>query len=78
MFVRTVEESFEVIKCAIFRSHIDIVRDIIAHIELRRGEVGREPDGIDAQILEIIQFFCHADEITTLIGWIALRRAKTP
>ncbi len=61
------QEDFEVLQRAILRCDIGVIRNIIATIPVGGGEVRREPDGIDAELGEVIQLFRHAFEIADAI-----------
>ena len=41
---------------AIMGVHVFIVRHVIAEIDLGRRKHGREPDGIDAQPVQVVEF----------------------
>src|SRR5688572_17453604 len=61
------QEALKVIERAILGSNVGIVRDIIIYIELRRWEMRRQPDCVNAEVSEVIQTLGHADEIADAI-----------
>ena len=40
---------------AVLRIDVPVVGDVVAEVNLRRGIDGREPDGVDAQFLQVVE-----------------------
>ena len=56
--------------------NIGEIGDIVAIVPQRRGIDGQQPDAIDAQIFEIVEFFGQAAEVTVAIA-VAVEKART-
>src|SRR6185503_16400405 len=76
MFVRAVEETLEVIERAIFGSHLDIIRNVIAYVELWRGEMRGEPERVNAKIRKIVKFVDHAKEVADAVAVSICKTAR--
>src|SRR5260370_20150610 len=57
------QESLEVAHCAVGRVDVVVVRDVVAVVAPGRGKTGKQPDGGDANVLQIIESLCQAAEI---------------
>ena len=66
-FVRFIQEILEIIHCAIFGVDGIIVEHVVAVIG-GGGVDGHQPDGVDAQILKIVQFLGDAIKVTDAVG----------
>jgi hypothetical protein len=67
-FIRFCQERIKVVESAIFRCDVKIIRDVIAAVPVRRGEVRRKPNGIHTEISQVIEFLGYAYEITDAIA----------
>ena len=50
-------------KRAILRSNVAVIRNIVATVPIRGRKMRREPEGIDAEVFEVIEFFGDAFKI---------------
>ena len=66
--METIEKAAEIIKGAIFGGNSSVIGNIVAAIHLRRWIVGRHPDGIHAEVFEIVQPGDHTRQITDAIA----------
>src|SRR4029434_4865344 len=62
--MRRIKKRAEIIECAEVWINVEIVGDVIAVVTERRWIERKEPDGGNAEFLEIIQLFDQATEIT--------------
>jgi hypothetical protein len=72
--VRLIQKDFEFFQSPVFRIHAGVIRDVIANVKLRRGEVRRQPQRIDAERLQVIQLRDDALEIANPVA-VAIRKA---
>ncbi len=75
-FVRLAEQAVEILQVAIFRINGVIVGYIVAKIVIRGGIYRREPDPVDAQVLQIIQVLNDTCQIPDPIRIRILERAR--
>ena len=61
------QEALEIIEIPVTRMHRKIVRDIVAVVAQRRRKEWHQPDGVDPQILKIVELLCQAAEIADSI-----------
>jgi hypothetical protein len=61
--VRLVEEELEVGESADVRVHVGVFGDVVAVVASRRGIERQEPDGGDAEVLEVIELAGEAAQI---------------
>ena len=48
-------QAVEVGKRAVLRVDVLVIRDVVAEVHLRRGIARRQPDGVHAQVLQVVQ-----------------------
>src|SRR6185295_7731269 len=65
----------EILKCAILRCNVGVVRNIVSAVPIGGGEVRRKPDRIHTKIGKIFKFFEDALEIADAIGISISKRA---
>src|SRR5579884_737710 len=65
-------EPVEIRKHPILRIDIDVIRNVVAEIDLRRWVERRDPDGVDAKLLEVIEMLPNtvqvADAVAVRVG----------
>src|SRR5262249_50409833 len=66
--VRGVQKSLEVVQCAVGGVDGTIFRDVISIIAQWRRKEGHQPDSIDSEILEVIQFLRKPAKITDSVA----------
>ena len=75
--VRLLQEDIEICQRAVLGCNAGVIGDVIAAIGLRRWEVRREPDGVHAKSVQIVESGGHtreiADAVTVAIGEAARR-----
>ena len=49
----------EIVQGAVFGRNAAVVGDVVAAVPVGGGEVRREPEGVDAQVFEVIELFGH-------------------
>ncbi len=54
-FFGFVDEIVKIGKGAVHRIDVFVIRDVVTEIDLWRGETGSDPDGIDAELLQVNQ-----------------------
>ena len=74
--VRPRHQGVEILHGAEQAIHLDIIRDVVAHIRLRRLEDGREPDGVHAQARYVVEPAHDAGEVTHPVAIGILKRAR--
>jgi hypothetical protein len=62
------EEAAEILQGPVFRGHVHVVRDIVTPIHQRGGVVGAQPDGLDPQVLEVIQMATDPLQVSDAIS----------
>ena len=62
------EEEFKVVEIAIVRVDGRVVSDVVTVVLQRRREERHEPDGVDTQFLQIVEFLSEAAEIADAIA----------
>jgi hypothetical protein len=67
-FVGCGEEGFEVVQCAVFRGDVAVVRDVVAAVPVWGGEMRREPNGVHAEVFEVVEFFGDALEVADAVA----------
>src|SRR6185312_14465706 len=75
MFAATRDEAIEVCQRTVLRVDSFIVGDVVAEVDLGRRIHRRDPDGINAEMLEITEPLCDAVEIAYAV---AVRVLKGP
>ena len=66
--VRLVQHVAKVVQGAELRVHVLVVGNVIAVILERRGVEGHQPDGVDAQVADVLQLGRQAFEVADAIG----------
>jgi hypothetical protein len=66
--VRLAEESFEVGVCAVSGGDFIIVRDVIAGVIERGPKAGVDPDGVNAEIADIVEFMDEAGNVADAVA----------
>ena len=61
-------EPAEVIERAVVRMHVPVIGNVVAIIALRRWVERQQPDGVDAQFLNVIEFLDQPREIADAIA----------
>ncbi len=67
-FFRFTEQSLEVGVCSVARRHLTVVGHVIPRILKRRNKTGVQPDGADAQALNVIELFDNAGNIPDAVA----------
>ena len=70
------DEPVEVGEGAILRVDVVVVGDVVAEVDLRRGIDGREPDGVDAQALQVVEARGDAIEVANTVAVRVLKAAR--
>ena len=73
--VRAVQECLEILESAVAGMNGVIIRDVIAIIAKRRGIKGQQPDGVDAQLLQIIEALRQARKVADAVAVAVIERA---
>src|SRR6266513_5585905 len=66
--MRGVEERAKIVECSVVRINIVIIGDVVAVIAQRRWIKGQEPDGGDAELLEIIELLDQSTEVADAVA----------
>ena len=66
--VRLAETFFKIVERAIRRVYAGVVRDVVAVVFQRRGIERQEPDGGDAEVLDVIQLLGESPEIAGAVA----------
>ena len=53
-----------------------VVGDVVAEVDLRRGIEGREPDGVDAQVLQVVEPLGDAVQVADAVAVRVLKAAR--
>ena len=69
-------QAIEIGERPVHRIDIFVVGYVVAEIDLWRGITGREPDGIDAETLQIIHFRIDADEVANAVAIAVHKTAR--
>ena len=64
VFAAVFDQTIEVFERPVGRVDILVVRNVIAKIDLRRREARRDPDCVDAELLQIVELRCDPVQIT--------------
>ena len=70
------EKAVEVGERSEARIDIAIVRDVVTEVRHRRGEDGRYPDGVDAELAEIVEPGLDASEVADAVAVTVLEGAR--
>src|SRR3990172_641329 len=65
--VRAVEEALEIVERPVLRRDARVVGHVVPAIELRRGVVRRKPEGVNAEVIQVIQPRHDAREVADAI-----------
>ena len=66
--LRLGDEAVEVGEGAVLRVDALVVGDVVAEVDLRRGIHGRDPDGVDAEGLEVVEALGDAVEVADAVA----------
>src|SRR5579859_4571899 len=66
--VRLLNEVIEIRECAEEGVDVDVVADVVSEIHHRRWEDWRNPDGVHAEPLEVVQFLRNARDVAGPVG----------
>ena len=69
-------EAVEVGGFAVLRIDVAKVGDVVAEVHLRRGIDGREPDGVDAEFLEVVEALGNAVQVADTVAVGVLKAAR--
>src|SRR5207247_7369893 len=72
--MRRIKKRAEIIEGAEVRIDVEIIGDVVAVITQRRGIEWQEPDGRNAELLEIIELFDQAAEVAHPIAVAVTKR----
>ena len=65
--VRLAEEDAEIVQRAVAGVDALVIGNVVAVVFPRRGVEGQQPDGVDPQVLKVIEFAGQAAEITDAV-----------
>ena len=65
--MRLVHEFSKIAQRAIVGMHIPVVGDVVAVVTHRRGVEGQQPDGVDAEVLHVVELFEQAAKIPAAV-----------
>jgi len=65
--VRLADERAELGACAVLRMDVVIVGDVVAIVTPGGGVEGQQPDGVDAEVLDVLELAREPDEIADAI-----------
>ena len=65
--MRLVHDMVEVRARAVHRVDVGVIGDIVPVVAQGRRVEGKEPDGIDPQVLHVVQLFCQAGEVADAV-----------
>ena len=75
-FSRLTRHSVEVGQRSIHGIDVLVVGDVVSEVHLRRRKAGRNPDGINPQILQIVEFRGNALQITQTVVVAIFKAAR--
>src|ERR1035437_3968284 len=61
---------------AVLGVDILVIRDVVAEVHLRRGIAGSEPNGVDAQLLQVVQPRGNAVQVADAVAVRVLKTAR--
>jgi len=61
--VRFAQEEPEVAQCPVGGVDLAVIRDVVAVVAQRRGVEGQQPDGGDAELLDVVELLDQAPEV---------------
>ncbi|MBV6467903.1 MAG: hypothetical protein PGMFKBFP_03276 [Anaerolineales bacterium] len=67
-FVDFFDEFQRVVERSVFGGDVSVVGNVVAEVALRRREERREPDGLETQLLDVIQFLNHAAQVADAVA----------
>ncbi len=70
------DQAVEVGEGAVLRIDVLVVGDVVAEVDLRRGIDGREPDGVDAELLQIVEALGDAVQVADAVAVGILKAAR--
>jgi hypothetical protein len=72
--LRFADQVVKIFQRAVHRINIFVVRHVVAEVHLRRREARSDPDGIDSQLMEIVELGGDAVEVADAVV-VAVREA---
>src|ERR1035438_4083651 len=70
------DQAVKVGQGAVLGVYILVIRDVIAEVDLRRGIAGSEPDGVNAQLLQVVQPRGNAVQVADAVAVRVLKAAR--
>ncbi len=67
MFFCFLDKCIEILQRSVHRIDVQVIQDVVAKIDLRRWEARSDPDGIDAELFQIVEFGSNAVEIADAV-----------
>ena len=67
-FARGCDEGVEVLERPQIWMDVEVVRDVIAPVAVRRGERRVEPDAVDAEPVQVVQTSAQTDEVADAVA----------
>src|SRR5579862_4423343 len=61
------DEGTEISACAVLRMNVTIVGDVVAVVPARRGIERQQPDGVDAEVLDVVQPFGESAKVADAV-----------
>ncbi len=66
--MRRFDKGFEIGHIAVHRLHVVVIGDIVAVVLEGGGVKGEQPDGVDAEVFQIIEFFYQPLKVADAVG----------
>ena len=76
VLLRFGDETVEVGEGAVLGVDVFVVGDVVAEVDLWRGVHGRDPDGVDAELLEVVEALGDAVEVADAVAVGVLEGAR--
>jgi hypothetical protein len=70
------DQVVEVLERAVLRVDVLVVGDVVAEVDLRRRIDGREPDGVDAESLQVVEPLGDAVQVADAVAVRILKTAR--
>ena len=70
------QQNFEIAQVTVLGRNAAVVGNVVAAVPVRRGEVRREPQGVDTEVFEIIELFGQALKVADPIAVAIGKRAR--
>src|SRR5579864_6126016 len=62
------EEELEIVQRSVFRMHRAVIRNVVSIVTKRGREERHQPDGVDAQLLQIVELLRQSAEISVAVA----------